>query len=134
VEAWAAVLFRVKAVQLGHETAMVKYFTYKGNSWVGYDDADTYALKEAYANDRCLGGIMIWSIDFDDETGIGLVDGNDYKSPESATVIPMAHTTVPAGQTFTLGSGAATDIPRLPAGGNLRTMQLFPAHHFDVLR
>jgi chitinase len=106
-----------------NETAMVKYFTYKGNSWVGYDDADTYALKEAYANGRCLGGIMIWSIDFDDETGIGLVDGNDYKSPESATVIPMAHTTVPAGQTFTLGSGAATDIPRLPAGGNQNTPQ-----------
>lgn len=53
-----------------NETAMVKYFTYdKGSSWIGYDDKDTFALKQAFANDRCLGGIMIWSIDFDAETG-----------------------------------------------------------------
>ncbi|KAF2271257.1 glycoside hydrolase [Westerdykella ornata] len=95
-------------------TAMVKYLKYKGDSWVGYDDAETYA------NDRCLGGIMIWSIDFDDKTGggIGLDDPNGYNSPESATIIPMSHTTVPAGQTFTVGGGAATDLPRLPNGGN----------------
>ena len=104
-------------------TAMVKYFTYQGNSWVGYDDLETYAMKEAFANQHCLGGIMIWSIDFDDETGIGLGDSNNYKSPQSATIIPMAHTTVPRGQTFTLGSGAATDIPRLPNGGNQNTPQ-----------
>lgn len=35
-------------------TAMVKYFKYAGDSWVGYDDAETYALKEEYANNRCL--------------------------------------------------------------------------------
>lgn len=35
-------------------TAMVKYFKYAGDSWVGYDDAETYAMKEAFANDRCL--------------------------------------------------------------------------------
>ncbi|KAF9696769.1 hypothetical protein EKO04_005748 [Ascochyta lentis] len=81
-----------------NETAMVKYFTYGGNSWVGYDDADTYAMKEAFANSYCLGGIMIWSIDFDDET-------------------------VPSGQTFTLNSGAATDIPRLDNGGNQNSPQ-----------
>lgn len=33
---------------------MVKYFKYKGDSWVGYDDAETYAMKEAFANDKCL--------------------------------------------------------------------------------
>jgi chitinase len=106
-----------------NETAMVKYFTYGGDSWVGYDDVETYALKEAFADDHCLGGIMIWSIDFDDGTGVGLGDANDYKSPESATIIPMAHTTVPVGQTFTLGSGAATDIPRLPNGGTQNSPQ-----------
>jgi hypothetical protein len=35
-------------------TAMVKYFKYAGDSWVGYDDAETFAMKEGYANDRCL--------------------------------------------------------------------------------
>lgn len=68
---------------------------------------------------------MIWSIDFDDETGggIGLDNPNNFKSPESATIIPMSHTTVPAGQTFTVGSGASTDIPRLPNGGNQNSPQ-----------
>jgi GH18 family chitinase len=42
-----------------NETAMVKYFTYAGDSWIAYDDEETYAMKEAFANNRCLGGIMI---------------------------------------------------------------------------
>ncbi|KAK7962894.1 glycoside hydrolase superfamily [Apiospora aurea] len=52
-----------------NETAMVKYMSYGGNSWVGFDDADTLAMKENFASSRCLGGTMIWSIDFDAETG-----------------------------------------------------------------
>jgi chitinase len=30
-----------------NETAMVKYFTYAGDSWIGYDDDETYAMKQA---------------------------------------------------------------------------------------
>ena len=101
-----------------NKSAMVKHFICKSRSWVGYDDAVTYVMKESYANARCLGCIMILSVVFDDETGIGLESGNSFKFPESAIVIPMAHTRVPAGQTFTLDNGAATDIPRLPAAGN----------------
>ncbi|KAF6841708.1 hypothetical protein CPLU01_00380 [Colletotrichum plurivorum] len=101
-------------------TAMVKYFTYSGNSWVGYDDEETYALKRAVADDLCIGGTMIWSIDFDAETGGGGAE-NEYASPESATIIPMAHTTVAPGATFTLGQGAATDVVRLPKGGDQNT-------------
>ena len=48
---------------------------------------------------------------------------NNKTSPESATVIPMAHITVPRGQTFTLNPGAATDLPRLPHDGNQNTLQ-----------
>jgi hypothetical protein len=33
---------------------MVKYFRYAGDSWVRYDDAEMLAMKEGYANDRCL--------------------------------------------------------------------------------
>jgi chitinase len=40
-------------------TAMVKYLTYGGDTWIGYDDDKTYATKEAFANDRCLGVMMI---------------------------------------------------------------------------
>lgn len=39
---------------------------------------------------------MIWSIDFDAETGGG-GNPNDYISPELSTVILMPHTTVPKG-------------------------------------
>lgn len=103
-----------------NSTAMVKYFTYAGSSWVGYDDSETLEMKRAFAEENCLGGTMIWSIDFDPETGGG--EGpNENVSPESATVIPMAHTTVPRGSTFTLGLGAATDLPALPHDGNQNT-------------
>jgi hypothetical protein len=43
---------------------MVKYFTYNTNQWVGYDDPDTFALKESMANSYCIGGTMVWSVDF----------------------------------------------------------------------
>ncbi|KAF2720853.1 glycoside hydrolase family 18 protein [Polychaeton citri CBS 116435] len=52
-----------------NRTAMVKYFTYDEKYWVGYDDSDTYTLKVDYASSHCMGGTMIWSIDFDPEAG-----------------------------------------------------------------
>ncbi|OAQ77245.1 carbohydrate-binding module family 18 protein [Purpureocillium lilacinum] len=51
-----------------NSTAMVKYFTYGGNNWVGYDDSETLEMKRAFAEASCLGGTMIWSVDFDTET------------------------------------------------------------------
>ena len=51
---------------------MVKQITWDGDQWIGYDDAETFALKTNYANSKCLGGTMIWSIDFD--SGIGRYD------------------------------------------------------------
>ena len=71
-----------------NQTAMVKYFTYAGDSWVGYDDDETLALKESFANSLCLGGLMIWSIDYDAQAGAQLPSdtGNDkdlvWVSPE----------------------------------------------------
>jgi chitinase len=38
---------------------MVKYFTYAKDSWIAYDDEETYAMKEAFANNRCLSDLMI---------------------------------------------------------------------------
>lgn len=54
-----------------NRTAMVKYMNYAGDSWVGFDDAETIAMKEDFANSMCLGGTMIWSIDFDASVGAG---------------------------------------------------------------
>lgn len=48
---------------------MVKQISWDGNQWMGYDDAETIAMKTGFANNRCLGGTMIWSIDFDSGSG-----------------------------------------------------------------
>jgi GH18 family chitinase len=54
-----------------NQTGMYKYITHYGDGLnvVAYDDADTFKMKMEYANDRCLGGTMIWSVDFDDQSG-----------------------------------------------------------------
>ncbi|XP_018570659.1 acidic mammalian chitinase-like [Anoplophora glabripennis] len=41
-----------------------------GDQWVGYDDEKSIALKVEYANEKELGGIMVWSFDNDDFRGI----------------------------------------------------------------
>ncbi|KAL2076239.1 hypothetical protein VTL71DRAFT_1182 [Oculimacula yallundae] len=50
------------------EGAMVKELVYDTDQWVAYDDYETIALKERFARKRCLGGTMIWSIDYDSPT------------------------------------------------------------------
>jgi len=42
--------------------------TWNGNQWVSWDNTETLAMKVRYANERCLGGIMVWAIDLDDGT------------------------------------------------------------------
>lgn len=42
----------------------------------------------------------------------------DHISPDSATIIPLPHTSVPAKSTLTLSKPVATDIPPLPYDGN----------------
>lgn len=44
-------------------TAAVKYFTFAGNQWVSYDDAQTFLLKVEWANSVGLGGALIWASD-----------------------------------------------------------------------
>ena len=51
--------------------AMVKQLSYDTDQWIGYDDEETFALKIQYADNACLGGTMIWSIDFDSGAGSG---------------------------------------------------------------
>ncbi|KAI4468381.1 chitinase [Holotrichia oblita] len=44
-------------------------YAYKGNQWVGYDNAQSIALKTEYAKFYGLGGIMVWSVETDDFNG-----------------------------------------------------------------
>ncbi|EUC40697.1 glycoside hydrolase family 18 protein [Bipolaris oryzae ATCC 44560] len=46
--------------------AAAKIVTWDGNQWASFDDAETLKIKLDYANQRCLGGTMIWAIDLDD--------------------------------------------------------------------
>ncbi|KAM7214561.1 Glycoside hydrolase superfamily, partial [Rhypophila decipiens] len=39
------------------------------DQWMGYDDAETFALKKAWADDFCFGGTMAWSVDY--HSGVG---------------------------------------------------------------
>lgn len=48
--------------------AAVQIVTWNGDQWVSWDDTKTLQMKVNYANQRCLGGIMIWAIDLDDGT------------------------------------------------------------------
>ncbi|OCK87742.1 uncharacterized protein K441DRAFT_682379 [Cenococcum geophilum 1.58] len=68
----------------------------------------------------CLCGIIIWSIDYNAETGGG--GGiNNYIFSQSSTAIPVGHITVLSGAIFTVGSPAVTDTLGLPDDGNQNT-------------
>lgn len=56
------------------ETAAVKWMTWNTNQWVSYDDGVTMQQKINAANDLCLGGTMIWSLDQDNSDGDSMSD------------------------------------------------------------
>lgn len=66
--------------------AQVKQIAWE-DQWMGYDDDETIAAKIKTANSLCLGGTMIWSIDFDSGSGSGDVPdkgfGTDASGPSS---------------------------------------------------
>lgn len=47
------------------KAAMVKYITWGGNQWVSFEDKETLTLKKQWANNHCLGGVMIWALSQD---------------------------------------------------------------------
>jgi GH18 family chitinase len=47
---------------------MVKQITWD-DQWMGYDDDETFALKRQWADSKCLGGTVAWSIDFNSSVG-----------------------------------------------------------------
>ncbi|PWY82995.1 glycoside hydrolase [Aspergillus heteromorphus CBS 117.55] len=49
----------------------VKVVTWDKDQWASWDDQETMKLKIQYANQRCLGGTMVWAIDLDDGTLVG---------------------------------------------------------------
>ena len=51
------------------EAAAVKQVVWNTNQWVSYDDSDTFKMKIDYANQKCLGGTMVWASSLDDTQG-----------------------------------------------------------------
>jgi chitinase len=45
------------------KVAGVKWINWNSNQWVSYDDDDTFQQKRNFANERCLGGTMVWAMD-----------------------------------------------------------------------
>ncbi|XP_072379768.1 chitinase-3-like protein 1 [Diabrotica undecimpunctata] len=43
---------------------------YKDNQWVGFDDPKAVQIKTKYAQDKQLGGVMVWAIETDDFQGL----------------------------------------------------------------
>ncbi|KAH6653369.1 glycoside hydrolase [Truncatella angustata] len=44
------------------EEHQVKYIVWNQNQWASYDDEDTFQAKIDFANERGLGGLLIWSV------------------------------------------------------------------------
>lgn len=71
------------------------------DQWIGYDDEETINMKLGVANDLCLGGSMVWSVDFDARIA-------DRGAPP-----PLLQPGDPPGQRFELGS-----IPNIVTKGD----------------
>lgn len=62
--------------------AGVKWVTWDSNQWVSYDDEETFPHKRDLANDRCLGGLMVWAIDQVDQKAKSLVFPDEISEEE----------------------------------------------------
>ncbi|OJD33421.1 glycoside hydrolase family 18 protein [Diplodia corticola] len=76
------------------EAAAIKWAQYGQNDeeWVSFDDSDTLNAKVEWANSTGLGGVMIWSIDQDDDSFSALtaVVGGDMDSFQERLVKPSS--------------------------------------------
>jgi hypothetical protein len=70
--------------------AAVKQITWE-DQWIGYDDEETFALKIATGNKRCLGGTFIWAIDYNPGKGSNGGDSSpDSRAGTHDVLIPLA--------------------------------------------
>ena len=75
--------------------AAVEIVTWGGDQWVSYDDLPTFKMKIDYANEVCLGGVMVWAVDQDDSSAtmtnqlaeaLGLPANSKSVTPSNRTV------------------------------------------------
>lgn len=82
-------------------------YTYKGNQWIGYDNARSIAVKVNYAKSLNLGGVMIWSIETEDFRG---TCGTKYPLLNAiSSALGTANENIDTGNSNTGNDGTAVD-------------------------
>jgi chitinase len=76
--------------------AAVKTITWNGDQWVSFDDQDTWKIKADFAKSQCLGGVLVWSVDYDDDhntlsDGLAAALGNPLNI-DNSTGLPLTIT------------------------------------------
>ncbi|KAL4745267.1 glycoside hydrolase superfamily [Aspergillus terricola var. indicus] len=51
-----------------YKDAAVKAVSWDNDQWVPFDDKETFKLKGDFAKSQCLGGVLVWSVDYDDSS------------------------------------------------------------------
>lgn len=122
------------------EKAAVKWITWDSNQWVSYDDTETFAQKKAFANSRCLGGLMVWAMDQVDQTksnGLGPApavtipqqsNANQMSVDQQAGLTCQAS---PCGVSCPPGTNAVTQMNGQP--GQLSTTDRCPKNKYQTL-
>ncbi|XP_019556814.3 chitotriosidase-1-like [Aedes albopictus] len=96
-------------------------YAFSGNQWMSFDDVTSIGLKVAYAKSKGLGGVMVWSIESDDDQNI--CGGGAYpiigsisaavmggSAGTSTTTKPSTTTTKPAAVTTTTTAKPTTTV------------------------
>ncbi|KAJ7186093.1 glycoside hydrolase superfamily, partial [Mycena filopes] len=84
-----------------------KYITWDTDQWVSYDDSLTLNLKVQFADQHCLGGVMVWSADQDtptfdainnllgDKAELNILDGAAQAVFQTVTLVPNGQNCAP---------------------------------------
>ncbi|CAG9861937.1 unnamed protein product [Phyllotreta striolata] len=84
---------------------------YKGLQWVGFDDVEAVTTKVKYAQEKNLGGVMVWALETDDHHGL-----SGIKNPLLTAISKQLDRKVPAGDdpTTVTPSGAGGESSKPP--------------------
>ncbi|KAL2020799.1 hypothetical protein VTK56DRAFT_7892 [Thermocarpiscus australiensis] len=91
--------------------SMIKQTTWD-NQWIGYDDGETFAAKQAFADGMCIGDTMIWNIDFQVPRSGGARHGHTAVRVciTSQGSLPYKHHAPPCTMSIELSPGTTTPI------------------------
>jgi GH18 family chitinase len=100
------------------EKAGVKFVAYNETQWVSFDDEETIRLKQKFANERCLGGTMVWAMDqADQKSACGMPEAVRPSSTFNSSTYG-ANTTAPADCTLLPVSDNNTTCSSILAAAN----------------